>query len=767
MIRIPTATKTAKGRGIQLTAERLVNMYAEQAPEGAKSPIVVHGCPGLTLFGSVGEKIRGMYRTPADGKLYVVAAQSLFSIASDGRATNLGTIAGFGRVGMADNGTELCIVTGARGYIYTVLDGLSVIDDRDFPGADTVTFIDGFFVFNNRSNGEKGQFFISDLLDGTTYDALDFATAERYPDNLTRVFADHSELLLFGDESIEVWFNAGNADFPFSRAQGSVIEQGLGARWTVAKVDESVFWLDQEGIVRRLQGQTPLRISTHAIENAISRGDWTNATAYSYTDEGHQFYCLTIPAANLQQTAGTYCYDAATGLWHERQSYEMDHSRVGFYTRAFGKHIVGDIDNGNLYEMSLDFYDENGVALISEMVFPQIQNDGDRFIVSKLQLDIASGDASRTVNSTITFGGGDWTQRTSAFGTTEIAEIGAGNGVLIAAGYSGKASRSVDDGVTWSSLSPGFGSTTIADARYGGGIWLLSGFDGKRSRSIDNGTTWTALSVGQEKNIWSADYANGLWVCCGEDGLVETSPDALTWTNRNISGASGNLYWVNRGDSLWVAVGDGGDLFSSPDAITWTQRTSSFGSTIINTVDYGDGLWVAAGYSGKLATSTDGINWTQRTSSFGSTEIREVAYGDGLWIAAGDEGKIASSPDGVNWTQVDDSSFGSTLISGITYAERTFVACGRSGKLATLSGVGVTSESIFEGDPEIMLDVSGNTRTFDMTQGWRSMGKRGEYDTRVIWRRLGQHRSFTPRLAISSPVKRAVFAAYAEIEPCK
>ncbi|HEY9814929.1 MAG TPA: hypothetical protein V6D20_03875, partial [Candidatus Obscuribacterales bacterium] len=71
------------------------------------------------------------------------------------------------------------------------------------------------------------------------------------------------------------------------------------------------------------------------------------------------------------------------------------------------------------------------------------------------------------------------------------------------------------------------------------------------------------------------------------------------------------------------------------------------------------------------------------------------------------------------------------------------------------------------GDPKIMLDVSGNTRTFDMTQGWRSMGKRGEYDTRVIWRRLGQHRSFTPRLAISSPVKRAVFAAYAEIEPCK
>lgn len=68
-------------------------------------------------------------------------------------------------------------------------------------------------------------------------------------------------------------------------------------------------------------------------------------------------------------------------------------------------------------------------------------------------------------------------------------------------------------------------------------------------------------------------------------------------------------------------------------------------------------------------------------------------------------------------------------------------------------------------NPEVMLDISGNTRTWDMNQNWRSMGKKGEYNKRVIWRRLGQHRSFTPRIAISAPVKRAVIAAYADIEP--
>lgn len=68
-------------------------------------------------------------------------------------------------------------------------------------------------------------------------------------------------------------------------------------------------------------------------------------------------------------------------------------------------------------------------------------------------------------------------------------------------------------------------------------------------------------------------------------------------------------------------------------------------------------------------------------------------------------------------------------------------------------------------EPKIMLDESGNTRTWDMNQNWRSFGKQGEYDKRVIWRRRGQHRSYTPRVAISAPVRRAIFAAYVEIEP--
>ena len=296
-MRLPIGTGLGEGRSVELTAERLINLFAEKAPQSSKSPVVLHGTPGFAEFGNLGsESIRGMLKTLNNSVLYVVCGSVLYQIENNGASTSIGTILGGGRVGMAYNGTQLCITAGSKGYIYTTDGGLSQITDPDYPGADTVTFIDGFFVFNNRNISQNGQFFVSALNDGTSFNALDFASAERYDDKIVRVFADHSQLLLFGEESIEVWFNSGAADFAFAKAQGSVIEQGLGARWSIEKIDESVVWLDQAGIVRRMNGLTPARISTHAVENAIAKSDWQNATSFSYTDEGHEFYVLTCPA---------------------------------------------------------------------------------------------------------------------------------------------------------------------------------------------------------------------------------------------------------------------------------------------------------------------------------------------------------------------------------------------------------------------------------------------------------------------------------------
>lgn len=375
-------TKSARGRSVPLTAERVVNLYPEQAPTEARSPVVLHGCPGLSLFATVGTgPIRGMIKM--NDVLYVLSGQKLYSINSSGTATELGTVASAsGNVRLSHNGEQVVVSNGSNdymdgyflfagatwGYTYSTAAGFQAITDADFP-----------------PTTDSNTFFISDLLDGQVFDALDFASAESYPDPLVRLFRDHQELILFGAESTEIWQNAGNADFPFAPITGASIEKGLGAFNSVQKLDNSVVWLDNEGIVRRAgSGWNPERISDHGVEYYLNKaraaGTMGNCTSFTYAEEGHEFYALTIPSY------GTWVYDAATNLWHERKSYDLDRFRGDHYVHCYNKHLVGDYDSGQIWQMDLDRYEDNSDPVVAEIIFPTVYAEGKRFIVDKFEV---------------------------------------------------------------------------------------------------------------------------------------------------------------------------------------------------------------------------------------------------------------------------------------------------------------------------------------------------------------------------------------------
>ncbi|WP_025899049.1 hypothetical protein [Sneathiella glossodoripedis] len=272
--RIPFATNSYKSRSKPLSSQRLVNLYAEKAPPTAKSDVVLMGTPGQVLFSSLVD-IRGMLMMGSF--LYAVSGKTLYKVLQDGTTESLGTITGGDYVFMATNGTQLVIVQNPRGYVYTVADGLSQIADPDFPGASSVTYQDGYFIFTRPNTGE---FFISALLDGTEYDALEYATAEMAADNSIRVFSDHRELWIFGTDTTEVWFNSGDADFPFERISNVSLEVGCAAALTVAKMDNTVFWLASDLTVRRADGYNPVVISTPPIEDEIK--DFTASEAIGW-----------------------------------------------------------------------------------------------------------------------------------------------------------------------------------------------------------------------------------------------------------------------------------------------------------------------------------------------------------------------------------------------------------------------------------------------------------------------------------------------------
>lgn len=332
-----------------------------------------------------------MYKDSA-GRLFAVGGNKFYQISSSYVATELGTLnTSSGRVSIADNGIQLVIVDGPNGYYYTYgSSAFAKITDEDFVGANIVVYQDGYFIFNKPSSG---QFYITEL-NGIGIDPLDFATSEGNPDNIVGHISVHRNLWMFNEQTAEIFYNSGDAAFPFSRIDGAFIEFGLAARFSLAKDNNTIFWLGRDssghGIVYMAEGYTPKRISTHPVEQAIqSYSDFTDATAFCYQHEGHNFYVLNFPTANT-----TWVFDSSTGMWHERaytNNGVLERHRADCHAFAFGAHLVGDYENGKIYELSYEKFTDDGQYITRNRTAPHISAQGKRVFYKSFQVDIETG----------------------------------------------------------------------------------------------------------------------------------------------------------------------------------------------------------------------------------------------------------------------------------------------------------------------------------------------------------------------------------------
>ena len=393
-MKTPILGSSYVARSVNAADSRMVNLYPEMIPEGGKEAAFLNRAPGLRLLATIGEgPIRGVWAF--GGYFYAVSGTDLYKSDSTFSYIRIGSVSGTGPVSMADNGVQLFIACNPDGYIYnSKTEAFGPISTTDFPGAVNVGYLDGYFVFNE-PNSQK--VWVTSLFDGTTINPLDFASAEGSPDNLVALAVDHREAWLFGVNSLEVWFDAGTPDFPLQRIQGAYSEIGCAAPYSVAKLDNSLFWLGSDargkGIVYRANGYTGTRISTHAVEWQIQRyAKIADATAYTYQQDGHSFYVLNFPSANA-----TWVYDVATQLWHERASFlngQMIRHRGSCQAYFNDENIVGDYANGNLYTFDLDVYDDNGSIqkwLRSWRALPTGKNNLTRTAQHSLQLDCETG----------------------------------------------------------------------------------------------------------------------------------------------------------------------------------------------------------------------------------------------------------------------------------------------------------------------------------------------------------------------------------------
>ena len=393
-MRTPIVGQASELRSPNASANRLVNLYVEMSPDG-KTAVFLTRSPGLKFLVEVGQgPIRGVYQFGGAG--YVVSGTELYQVSFlDYTATKIDDVTGTGMVSFADNGIQLFIACDPDGFIYNKdTEDFAEITDTDFPGAVTVGYIDGFFVFNEP---DSQKVWTTSLLDGTAVDPLDFASAEGSPDLLVGLSVVHREVWLFGSESIEIWYNAGESGFPLARISGAFIEIGCVASKSIAKLDNTIYWLGADksggGAIYRAEGYSAKKVSNTAFDVAVQQyGTISDATAYAYQQEGHSFYVIVFPTEGK-----TWAYDVATGVMAERSSMingEMLQHKANCLSVWNRNLVVGDFRTGNLYTLDLGVYDDNGEPqkwVRRWRAIPPDKNNLKRAIHYKLQVDIEAG----------------------------------------------------------------------------------------------------------------------------------------------------------------------------------------------------------------------------------------------------------------------------------------------------------------------------------------------------------------------------------------
>jgi len=386
---VPFGISSYEHPSLPISAQRCVNLYAEKQPPDAKTPVALLGSPGLVQFASIGDgPIRGMDQM--DGVLYAVSGTSLYSVTSSGTGTELGgVISGTGVVSMDNNGSQLIITNGTNGFTYSVAAGFALITDVDFFSANSVVFFDQRFVLDK---ADSNQFFASEQLDGTSYDPLAIASAETRPDNVKSVTLNQQVLLVFGERSIEPWQDVGAPNFPYERVPGALIERGILAPHAFCKADNTVFFVGDNRILYRLAGLTPQRVSNHAIEQVWQDYDQVDdCHMFAFHWNGHEFVHVTFPSEGA-----TWVYDVATGIPHERESWDefennLSRWRGNCHIRCYGKELIGDAYTGKIGYLSNTTYTEYGNVMQGISVSPPIHSDRKRVFMPRFELDVESG----------------------------------------------------------------------------------------------------------------------------------------------------------------------------------------------------------------------------------------------------------------------------------------------------------------------------------------------------------------------------------------
>ena len=222
----------------------------------------------------------------------------------------------------------------------------------------------------------NGEIYTSNPNDPTTWNALNYITAEAEPDKLVGIGKHLNYIVSFGQWSIDWFYDAGTyPGSPLAVAAPYHIELGCANGDSIVSFENIIVWVgtsrDAGPSVYAISGTAPTKLSTPFIDRILQNSTLADIRAYSVRINGHTFYVLTLADLNV-----TIVYDVNEKIWTQWTMwaigdtgsgvpgiYAEQYFRPSFFTQISDTYYLLDDDNGTLYTMSDNFYTDSGAPI--------------------------------------------------------------------------------------------------------------------------------------------------------------------------------------------------------------------------------------------------------------------------------------------------------------------------------------------------------------------------------------------------------------------
>lgn len=346
---------------------RLVNGYREPMVPGGRSGAVLRAVPGMAAFAEVSAVfVRAM--SNFDDGIMIIVGENLHRVETDGTVSLIGDVDATDEIAGLDQSTGYVVAVAGRKYWHWDGATLATVVPGNVPNPASVAYLGGYVIVSDYGTRVFGW---SALADPTTWSGLDFASAEITPDPIIRLIAFKDALYIFKSTGFERWAVTGlSGPDAFQRIGGAQEEPGLAGYGLIVTFPNGMSFIGSDGRVY-VFGVGP--ISTPPVEVAIQRLG-PNRMFY-YEQRGHGFICIAF------DDTFAWCYDTATGEWHERAQEEMPWQARA--TVKVGSTWYAGTDAGKIAQLT-DACSDFGSPMVRRFISRTLET-GERFTVSKIE----------------------------------------------------------------------------------------------------------------------------------------------------------------------------------------------------------------------------------------------------------------------------------------------------------------------------------------------------------------------------------------------